>query len=103
MKRRAFVSCLLVAGGALAGHQLTKNWYGTAVSPMSPADFAAATSGVKLQYLSGELLLKIYSRTVADRDRQQIVSEVVNHNRNLFVTEAYNRQHGVPGFYRLTE
>jgi hypothetical protein len=103
MKRRIFVSGLLLACGALAGHTLTKGMSGGIASAMTPAEFAAATAGVKLQYLSDELLLKVFSRTVSDRDRQQLVTELVNHNRELFVVQAYNRQHGAPGFYRLTE
>ncbi|HBO6962630.1 TPA: hypothetical protein L4936_001236 [Pseudomonas aeruginosa] len=47
--------------------------------------------------------MKLYSRTVSDFDRQALVSEVVNHNRNLFVVDAYKREHGQPGFYRVTE
>lgn len=98
-----FVSGLLVAGGAVAGHMLTKRMSGSIGTSINPAEFAVATAGVKLQYISDGLLLKIFSRAVTDRDRQQIVTEVVNHNRHLYVAEAYNRQHGVPGFYRLTE
>ncbi|EIU2545777.1 hypothetical protein ABZQ74_31790 [Pseudomonas aeruginosa] len=103
MKRRTLMAGMLLASGAVAGHLATKRLYGSASTVQSPADFAAAMSGVRLQYVSQELLLKLYTQTVADQDRQQIVREVVNHNRNLFVANAYERHHGQPGFYRVTE
>lgn len=86
-----------------AGHLLTSRFYGGATPARSPEDFAAAMAGVRLQHVSNELLLKLYSGTVNDQDRQKVVMEVVNHNRNLFVVDAYERHHGVPGFYRVTE
>lgn len=103
MKRRTLVSGLFIAGGAAAGHFFTARFYGGVTPVSSPADFAAAMSGVRLQYVSNELLLKLYSRTTTERDRQQVVREVVDHNRNLFVVDAYDRHHGFPGFYRVTE
>ncbi|ASJ88604.1 hypothetical protein [Pseudomonas aeruginosa] len=103
MERRTFVSGLLIAGAGLSSHWLTKNAYLTQGQALSPADFAETMKGVQLQFVSRELLLKLYSRTVSDFDRQALVSEVVNHNRNLFVVDAYKREHGQPGFYRVTE
>ncbi|ELG7184006.1 TPA: hypothetical protein ACP3ZG_000580 [Pseudomonas aeruginosa] len=104
MQRRTFVSGLLLLGGGLAGHYLTSSISGAAGGAvMDPKLFAQATSGLKLQYLSQEMLLKIFSRQVAEADRRQLVAEIINHNRNLFVKQAYERQHGVPGFYRVIE
>ncbi|MBB6343227.1 hypothetical protein HNP49_003425 [Pseudomonas fluvialis] len=101
MKRRIFLSGALVAGGALAGHLATKRLYLGAAPASSPADFAEAMAGVRLQYVSHELLLDLYARAVSEDDRNRVVREVVNHNRNLFVANAYDRQHGNPGFYRV--
>lgn len=70
---------------------------------MGPEEFAGAVSGVRLQYMSQELLLKLFGRRVTDADRQQLVSELVDHNRPLFVQQAYERQLGAPGFYRVIE
>lgn len=103
MKRRTLVSGILVTGGVAAGHLLTARFYGGVTPARNPGDFAAAMAGVRLQHVSNELLLKFYSRTVNDQDRQKIVLEVVNHNRNLFVVDAYERHHGAPGFYRVAE
>ena len=103
MKRRALMAGMFLAGGAIAGHLATKRLYDNKTAAASPADFAAAMSAVRLQYVSQELLLKLYTKAVADKDRQQVVREVVNHNRNLFVANAYDRQHGLPDFYRVTE
>lgn len=103
MKRRAFVSGLLILGGGLAGHYLTGRITGGPAAPADPKAFAAALQGVQLKYLSQELLLKIFSRQITDTDRAALISQLVNHNRNLFVQKAYDRQHGVPGFYRIIE
>ncbi|WP_153050255.1 hypothetical protein [Pseudomonas sp. MF4836] len=103
MKRRTLVSGILVAGGVAAGHLLTARFYGSTTPARSPDDFAAAMAGVRLQHVSNELLLKLYSRTVNDQDRQKVVIEVVNHNSNLFVVDANERHHGSPGFYRVAE
>ncbi len=103
MKRRFFLSGVLIAGGAVAGHLATKRLYGVGTTAASPADFAKAIAGVRLQYVSHELLLDLYARAVSEGDRNRVVREVVNHNRNLFVANAYDRQHGNPGFYRVAE
>ncbi len=97
------MSGLLLLGGGLAGHYLTKQVSGSFGAVMDPKAFARATDGVQLQYVSQELLLKIFSRQVGDADRHLLTSEIVNHNRNLFVQKAYERQHGAPGFYRIIE
>ncbi|MBP5107312.1 hypothetical protein [Pseudomonas protegens] len=94
---------MLLASGTVAGHLATKRLYGNIFFSANPSDFAAAMSAVRLQYVSQELLLKLYAKAVSDKDRQQVVREVVDHNRNLFVVNAHERQHGQPGFYRVTE
>lgn len=70
---------------------------------MDPKAFIHALQGVQLQYISQELLLKIFSRQVEDSDRAGLVAQMANHNRNLFVKQAYERQLGAPGFYRIIE
>jgi hypothetical protein len=103
MQRRTFISGLLLLGGGVVGHYLTKRTYGSTGPTLDPKAFALALQGVTLQYASQELLLKIFSRQISDSDRQLLVAEVVDHNRNLFVKQAYERQHGTPGFYRIIE
>lgn len=68
---------------------------------LDPKAFIDINKGVKFQYLSQDLLLKIFSRSISDAERKQIVSELVNHNRQLFVQEPYSRALGSPGFYRV--
>ena len=102
MKRRTLISGVLLAGGAAVGHFATKRFCGGDPAT-SPANFLSAMTGVRLQYVSHDLLLKLYARAVSRSDRQQVVFEAVDHNRNLFVADAYDRHHGYPGFYRVTE
>jgi len=85
------------------GHLATKRFYEHVSQTTKPIDFTTAMTGVKLQHISNELLLKIYSRTTTDRDRNQLVREVFNHNKNLFLVGTDGRHHGFPGFYSLTE
>lgn len=104
MQRRTFVSgLLLLGGGGLAGHylpMLSTPWQRRSTDPKA---FAEATKGVRMQWVSDTLLLKLFSRQVTDHDRHAFVAEVVKHNRNLFVMDAHSKRHGVPGFYRVTE
>jgi hypothetical protein len=103
MKRRIFLCKVLIAGGALAGYLTTKRLHAKNAPADSPGAFLKAMASVRLQYVQHDLLLKLYSRQVSVHDLQQIVLEVVNHNANLFVVNAYNRHHGHPGFYRMNQ
>lgn len=103
MQRRAFIAGVLLLGGGLAVQHMSKGVSGSVVQPSDTKSFAAVTSGVKLQYLPPELLAKITAGQVSDQDRGLLASALVSHNRDLFVVEAYERQHGAPGFYRVIE
>lgn len=103
MQRRKFMAGLLLLGGGVAGHYLTLGHSGQVGTAMDPKAFAKAMQGVRLQYLSQDLLLKLFSRRIVEADRPLLTAEIVNHNRHLFVQQAYERQHGAPGFYRVIE
>lgn len=103
MRRRTVVSAFLVGGGAVAGHLFTAGLYRGQPKYQTPAEFAAAVAGVRLDFLSKEMMLKIYTQTVTDADRLQLTREVINHNWPLFVVEVPDRRYGFPGLYRLVE
>lgn len=103
VRRRTFAYGLLLLGGGVAGHYLTRCFGGSSRELVDPKVFVQSLQGLQLQHLSPEMLLRMLSRQVSDHDRRTLVTEIVNHNRTLFIREAYQRQHGVPGFYRLIE
>ncbi|MBD9576213.1 hypothetical protein IB260_12920 [Pseudomonas sp. PDM23] len=103
VKRRSFVSGLLVLAGGLAGHALTKGFSNASARRSDPHSFVMRNKHLNLQLVSQELLLKILSQRVTERDRMALMGQLVNPNRHLIVADAARRQHGVPGFFRVSE
>lgn len=103
MKRRIFASGLFLLGGGLISHLFTKQVCGSIGGNLDPKDFALKTQGVLLQYVSQELLLKVFSHRVTDQDRLAFVEQIVIPNRSLFVHDASGRQLGALGFFRISE
>ena len=103
MLRRTFISAGLLGIGAAGGYVV-----GIGVTPgndprQSPEQFQKAMQNVRLNFVSSDLLLKLYNRTVGEGDRLQIVREVVKNNWPLFIVKVPNRRFGQPGLYRLVE
>ncbi|MCJ1881959.1 hypothetical protein [Pseudomonas nitroreducens] len=103
VKRRTFVSGMLVLAGGLAGHAITKGVSNANARRFDPHSFVMRNKHLNLQLVSQELLLKILSRRVTERDRMALMGQLVNPNRHLIVADAAKRLHGVPGFFRVTE
>lgn len=98
MKRRTFVAGLCVLTSGVLGYRLGQS------SREEQLDFQALLQGntdVKFQHMPPELLIKLYTRNLAEQDRQAILQHLIHHNRSLFVAEPYARSLGTPGFYRV--
>lgn len=101
MKRRAFLSGVCVLASGASG--MLGFWLGQS-SVEERFDFHAflqGNLGVKFNHMPPELLLKLYSRSLSDADRQELIRTLVDHNRALFVNDPYARTLGAPGFYRV--
>ncbi|QJP07660.1 hypothetical protein [Pseudomonas multiresinivorans] len=101
--RRSFVSGLLILSGGLAGHAITKVVSNADARRFDPHNFVLRNQHLNLQLVSQEMLLKILSRKVTEADRMALMGQLINPNRHLFVADAASRQHGVPGFFRVSE
>lgn len=103
MLRRTFVSAALLGAGGAGGYIAGLGLLAKPAQPQTPEQFKESMKGVRLDFVSRDLLLKLYTRTVGEGDRLQLVREVVNHNWPLFIVKVPNRRFGEPGLYRLVE